>query len=863
MAAPTVTELDDRAMLEPVLTYLQESPSSAKDSSMPVPYPRQLLDTNLTWNSIPAGEANFGYTPDAYWFRLDLSNSSDKPQRRLLVVRASHLDDVYFAELEQQSESEQPTLLRENLSGEYYPFNARELDHPFYLYAIEIPAQSERQYLFKVRSEGSLLFPLQIWQPEQFYLQNDKEALGNGIYYGFLIFIIIFNLFIFIALRESMYLYYVLLTSMILLIQASLSGRTFQFLWPQLPALQNLSILLAVPLSAFALTEFSRRFLEAGLFAPRADRFFKVLSGLSLLCLILATIIPSFLAKQISVIAALVAVIAVSVVAPYLWYKGVAQARLFTCAWTSLQIGAGITLLYILGLFPQNIVTAYALEIGSATQAVLISLAIVERIYLERNKHLGAQLQIIEEQQEMQRLEQRNLYDMTHHAVTEVPNRGFLERFLKDQIRLNPESSYGLCLISLNRYREIDRTMGQDNADQLLYQIAQQLNDFVKEIPNIMTLERHAGEALHVASVDDITLAVLFTPTFTGEQDASIQALSGFLLQRLEFGHLSLDLDPRFGLSRYPEHGNNPQTLLRMAKIALDATHHIQGCVAEYSADYNPYSERRLTLMAELGKAIEQNELVLNFQPLLNLQTGRITCFEGLIRWHHKKFGQINPDEFIYLAEESGTIHPLTLWVMENALGKLEELRETGFTEVGISINVSAVDLEMPDWIEEVKSVLQRFDINPQQLTLELTETALMRQPELALSTLKQLDALGFTIALDDFGAGYSSLSYIQKLPLHKIKIDRTLIHDIQLSQENRIIAKTAIDMCHGLGYGVVAEGVEERATLEALQELGCEQIQGYWLARPMLWEFALEWLHAYEAEQYLAARPDSARQST
>nr|WP_281169105.1 EAL domain-containing protein [Hahella ganghwensis] len=685
------------------------------------------------------------------------------------------------------------------------------------------------------------------------------EAVGHGLYAGFLLFVIIFNFFIFIALRESMYFHYMLLTSMILLIQASLSGRTFQLLWPNLPTLQNLSILIAVPLSAFALTEFSRRFLEARLYAPKANQLLKSISYMSLGYLALSLLLPPHIAKQLSVLGALAAVLAVSFVSPYLWYRGIRQARLFTCAWTGLQIGALTKLFYNLGLLPHSLLTINALEIGSALQAALISLAIVERVYQERDHRLKVQQQVIEEQRELQRLEQRNLYDATHHPVTELPNRGYLERFIKERIGIVGNKSLSLCLISLNRYREIDRTMGQDNADQLLYQIAHQLNDFVSPLPGITALETIAGNRIHVASVDDITLALLFDSVSTKEQEVLMMAISGYLLQRIDFGNLSLDLDPRFGLARYPEHGQNPQSLIRMAKIALDATHHMQGCVAEYRDSFNPYSERRLTLMAELAKAIENNNLVLNFQPQLNLKNGKITSFEGLVRWHHEKFGHVRPEEFIYLAEESGIIHQLTLWVMRNALSKLQSLETSGFGDIGIAINISAVDLEMPHFIEDIRDMLTTYQVSPNRLTLELTETALMRTPELALATLKQLAELGFAIALDDFGAGYSSLSYIQQLPLHKIKIDRSLVQNLERSQENYVIAKTAIDMCHGLGYEVVMEGVEELATLEVLKVLGADQIQGFWLARPMLWDFALEWLKTFVADGIRLPQSNSA----
>ncbi|AZZ90243.1 EAL domain-containing protein [Hahella sp. KA22] len=811
-----------------------------------------LSHTDLNWETIAANHANFGYTKDSFWFRFTLANATDKPKRRLLVVRAPHLDDVLFVELINDE------VVRRSQTGEYYPFSQRETLHPLYIYPVELEPGEAHEFMFRIQSEGSLSLPLEIWREDAFYLRNDREALTHGLYYGFLLFVVTFNLFIFLALREPMYLFYVIFTLMILLVQATLQGRTFQFLWPNVPQLQNFTILVSVPLIALSAAEFSRRFLKLPVKAPRLNYLLIGVSIAGAASIVGVFAAPPHLSKGVSTALVLVTDLILVIIGPYLWWKGVRSARLFTCAWLMLELGASLTLLLVLGVVPHNLLTAYGFEIGSAAEAVLLSVAIVERIYVERNERLKAQEQIIEEQQELQLLEQRRLYEATHSHVTELPSRAYLERFITDRISARPGADFMACLISLQRYRDIDRTLGNENARQLMYQIAHQLNEFVETLDGVIPIEQSVQGPLYVASLDEITLAMLLERRRDSEADQEVRALSKFLGQRIQFGYLSLDLDPRFGLAAYPHHTDSAEGLLRLARIALDATHHSKGCAAVYQSQYNPYSERRLTLLAELDKAIDANKLSLHFQPQLDIEADVITGFEALIRWTHDDFGQVFPDEFIPLAEQAGHITKLTLWVIKQALGHLQELSEAGYANISIAVNISMVDLENDSFIEKVQRLLASASVPPTRLTLELTETALMRDPEGALSALQALRAAGVLIALDDFGVGYSSLSYIKKLPLHKVKIDRSLVSDLASAPDAGVVARTAIDMSHGLGYEAIAEGVEDVESLNLLRSMSCRYIQGYWLARPMPWEFAIEWLRTYAAHaQERAAERD------
>ncbi len=835
--APPLTALDGSPVQIPELAFWPDD--DAASASTLTPPGRDAEPAG----SLRADHASFGYTSKPYWFRFELFNPTPLPQQRLLVVHAPQLDEVVFLETGDGG------LLRQFVTGENYPFRQRLLDLPEYVFPVELAPGQRLTYSFRAQSEGSLLFPLKIWQERDYLLEVNRIGNARSLYYGLLLFVIIFNVFIYLTLKESMYLFYVLFISAILLIQATLHGRTFQVLWPTVPWLQNMSILVAVPLVVLAANEFSRRFLDLKEHAPRWNRLLFGGSLVSLAVLLASFGLPAPLAKMTALCVAIASTLLLLVVGPLMWYRQIPQARLFTCGWFLLLIGVLVAAMLEMGLLPYNQLTAQSIQLGSAAEAVILSLGIAERFYLERNQHLTVQQQIINEQQERERVEAFRLYEATHSPTTDLPNRAFLNRYLRNRIREHPDQPFQFCLLRLNRYRDIDRTLGQDIADQLLYQLAIQINEYLDRQGGFLMLERGQEGPGYLCALDESTLGLLLPVSESGGHRERIEGLTRYLQKRIRYGHLSLDLDPRIGISLFPDHADGVEGLIRASKIALDSTSHIQGCLTVYRPEVNPYSERRLTLMAELNSAIENNLLYLCFQPILDIHERTIISLEGLVRWRHPGHGEIRPEEFVPLAEQTGNIAKLTHWVLREGLTRLVQLEQAGFGAIGISLNLSAIDLESVDYLERLDALLQETGADPGRLTLELTETSMMSDPELALAVLRQIQARGIAIAMDDFGTGYSSLSYLRELPLRKIKIDKALIQGFEDSEDAKVIITTILTMCHTLGYGVVAEGVESQRTAAKLRELGCDEMQGFWLSQPMLWDFTLQWLESFRRE--------------
>ena len=297
--------------------------------------------------------------------------------------------------------------------------------------------------------------------------------------------------------------------------------------------------------------------------------------------------------------------------------------------------------------------------------------------------------------------------------------------------------------------------------------------------------------------------------------------------------NVSLGIGASIGIAYFPSHAKDAMALLQCADVAMYLAKEQQADFAFYDQEKDTNSVRSLTLTGELRLAIENRNLTLAYQPKIDLQTSKICSAEALSRWIHPVHGFIPPDEFIAHAELTGLIQPLTIWVLETALHDLRQLRDDGI-DIGIAVNLSAKSLLEPNLNGLLSELLSKFGIEPRRLTLEVTESAVMANPEHALTTLNQIHEIGVGLSIDDFGTGYSSLAYLKKLPADELKIDRSFVMGMHEDQSDEQIVRSTIDLAHNLGLKVVAEGVETDVHVELLSNLGCDIGQGYLFSKPL-----------------------------
>ena len=329
------------------------------------------------------------------------------------------------------------------------------------------------------------------------------------------------------------------------------------------------------------------------------------------------------------------------------------------------------------------------------------------------------------------------------------------------------------------------------------------------------------------------------------EEDATLAARQ--LLKALEppfvIGELTMHARASIGIAFFPTHGEDRDTLMRRADIAMYLAKQSANGYAVYSPEHDSYSPERLALIAELHRTIDNNQLFLAYQPKINLGTGTITGLEALARWQHPKIGLIPPDQFIPMAERTGFIKSLTLWGLKAALSQSRYWLQHG-VGVPVSVNLSARILHDGGFPDRMEELLESYGIAPEQLELEITESVIMTDPAHALDILTRISRMGVGLSIDDFGTGYSSLAYLKKLPVNAVKIDKSFVIHMIKDQSDAQIVRSTIELAHNLGLKVIAEGIETREVWDRLVALGCDEGQGYYMSRPIAAPEMMQWLH-------------------
>lgn len=430
-------------------------------------------------------------------------------------------------------------------------------------------------------------------------------------------------------------------------------------------------------------------------------------------------------------------------------------------------------------------------------------------------------------------LENKVIRSVTYDNKTDLPNRFLLLDRLEQAIASTQhgEMKIGLFILNLNRFKEINETLGHASGDQLLKQVAIRLGKVIHEPDTLARLDSDEFAVMmpNIKDIEDLNKAVATVSYTLGEL--------------FELDGLSLEVSGRIGAAIFPDHATSASNLLRQADLAMQVA-------KQDKQEYVVYSEslaakrttQRLTLMTELRQAIDQNDLVLYYQPKLSVKTGRIDNAEALVRWQHKQHGLLGPNSFIPLAERTGLIKNLTCWVLNEALRQTYEWSSAGI-DITLSLNLSTQDLanlELPNIVEQL---LAEHNILPQKLILEITETSLMVNHEIALQTLTRLSEMGVRTSIDDFGTGYSSLSYLKKLPASELKIDKSFVLDMLKNENDAVIVRTIIDLAHNLGLKVTGEGVETKPMNTELVNLGCDFLQGYNICKPKSAKEFISWL--------------------
>ncbi len=454
----------------------------------------------------------------------------------------------------------------------------------------------------------------------------------------------------------------------------------------------------------------------------------------------------------------------------------------------------------------------------------------ISKLVIDGKKYFIAMVRDITGKKEA---EEKILHQAYYDSLTGFPNRNLLHKRLKEAIWVGKERHYpiALLLMDLDQFKVINDTLGHHQGDILLKEVALR---FKSVLFSTDLVARMGGDEFAV-------IAPLSESDHTG---ILVDKIMKALEPPFKIAEIPIRVEISIGIAFFPDHGNDPESLIRNADIAMYLAKRKKKGYVIYDRERDQHDPRKLALMSELRRAIEQDELVLHYQPKIDLKTNQVIGVEALLRWMHPERGLIPPDQFIGLAEHTGLIKPLSEWVFNAAHRQCQVFHEKG-KNLSIAINMSSRNVQDTELQTMIEEKIERSGVEPGVVELEITESAIMDDPDGALKVMRQLRALGISFTIDDFGTGYSSLSYLKKLPVSALKIDRTFVMEMTTNEDDAAIVRSTIDLGHSLGLSVIAEGVENRETYERLAAMGCDAAQGYYMCKPIPPEALNLWLNA------------------
>ncbi len=440
-------------------------------------------------------------------------------------------------------------------------------------------------------------------------------------------------------------------------------------------------------------------------------------------------------------------------------------------------------------------------------------------IDLSRRDELGVLAKTFRKMQtDLAERERQLAHNALHDSLTGLPNRTLAIERLGSSIMA--ERPMALLNLGIANFRAVNETCGPGGGDLALQQVSRRLQAILRPGDSLARLL--SDEFLVMLDGSDRDSAV-----------AIADHLQHLLIKPLRVGNHDIALDCAVGIAAFPQDGATPDELLRRANLAMNDAALLPGRLQVYQQGREDDHERQINLIRDLRRAAVGNELVLHYQPKLSISDGHVRQAEALLRWQHPHYGMVSPGEFIPLAERTGSIQGLTAWVIEEVLRQLHEWNGREL-RVLMSLNISAEDLHDIGLATRVKRLLAQYAVPAEQLIFEITESAVMQNPETALKVLHSLRDCGISLSVDDFGTGYSSLAQLKRMPVQELKIDQSFVRDLDDDSEDSVIVRSTIEMSHSLGLKVVAEGVEFERSLRLLEKWNCDTAQGYLISRPL-----------------------------
>ena len=421
-----------------------------------------------------------------------------------------------------------------------------------------------------------------------------------------------------------------------------------------------------------------------------------------------------------------------------------------------------------------------------------------------------------------------------HDSLTSLPNRVMLDDRLKHHITLSKRNKthLTLLLLDLNHFKQVNDSLGHHIGDLLLIKASERLSECIRESD---TLVRLGGDEF----------AILLPETRKADSEIFANKISDSISQTFIINDNSIHISTSIGIAGYPDDANDNSTLMQLVDIAMYHSKQNKTPFTLYSSEINYHITNRISILNDLHEAITDDKLEIYFQPQINLFNGEISGCEALLRWQHDSHGMIPAEEIILLAEQFGMMNKLSYWILNTAIMECKKWHTFGY-DLGVAVNLSTHNLNDHKLCNTIDAILKTHNLEASYLTLEITENSMMANPGRSIETLNQLSKIGVNLSIDDFGTGFSSLSYLKDLPVNEVKIDKSFVLDMENNKNEQTIVQSTIDLGHNLGLVVVAEGIESISTSTQLKKMGCDFGQGHWILKAVNSQDILKWISEY-----------------
>lgn len=789
------------------------------DTSSELILPQLLSDKSQLVHQ-PMSDIPWSFTQQAYWIHLVIHN---KNQHAVDIV--SHFSNPMLEQLTIYHVLDDEIIDQRELGWQVAKLSRLERSIPSY--EIQISKQDSVELFVRVATEGIAKTPINLYLKDDFSNLVQFTFLIWGSFVGILIAMSLYNLVLFLGLRDSVYLVYIGYITSVLMMLGVVIGFG-HYIWPEsIIRFLRVNIIAANTSLMIFTVLFALLFFNALENKTRIVKFCTTYVIYLIIFSFISLFLPEYIAAPFFFLSMMFLYPAAILLIIQQYRLNYRWARLYIVSWVPLIVGGAIQPMGLIGVIDDSFIIHHALMIGVLFEIVFMAMALAKRMQFKKEEAL---------------------YNATHDLETQLANTNLLESKMKSLLR--DDKTFAVCIIEITDFSSLLPYISHTDNNDIMVMVAQAIERNLCNENNFHILEFKGHKATKLAKINDGVFAVLADITSKSQKEQErlkkqLAFLQHGMAKGAQIGNLFINLTTSVGISLLEKQTSNlVPDIIKQAYQALEQGRRDNLGIGVFQPEEAFNVAQRLALASDLQQALRQNELELYHQPQMNIDEGSIDGSEVLLRWNHRQYGFIAPDVFIKLAEDTGIINELTLWVVDTACRDLEELIKLGYLEHNVSINISGKDISEVDFLSNIKKILARYSIPLSNLTFELTESVMVNDFHHLSQIMNELSVMGIQVSIDDYGTGYSSLLYISQLPFNEIKIDKSFVMDLDSSKRNLTIVKATIEMAKNLELKVVAEGVESQIIEDVLKSYGCHIAQGYYYQRPIRFSDYVEWLN-------------------